>query len=452
MAFSPRKEAADALYAILYGGAYASIHIDKRLREAGEIPDRDRRFYTGLIYSTLEHLPSLDRALDSFSSVPTDRMKPYLAVNLRMALAQILYMDRIPESAAIHECVELVKRSSVSRLAGFANGVLRGAQRASYRFELPDPEKEPAAHLSVRYDVPEPLVRLWLSSYGRETAELLLRRSQGEKPLSVRANTLKITADALAEKLAALQEAPLRRGLPETAVFYPEHGGSFADWDLYREGFLYAQDESSVIAAMALAPRAGERILDLCAAPGGKSMVLAQLMGDQGEIDSRDLHPHRAELIRKNAERLGIRSVRAKAADGCDPAAVEEGAYDRVLLDAPCSGYGVLRGKPDIKYHRSLGEEGELVALQRKLLETAARALRPGGRLVYSTCTLDPAENEKQVEAFLAGHPAFRLLDAEKDLPFLSECDKIAGGYVTLLPQEGGRDGFFLAVMEKARG
>ncbi len=452
MADTIRRQAARALQSILYEGAYSSLLIDRALKAMPDgTSERDRRFFTGLIYTTLEHLPTVDAVLDASSSVKTEKMKPWVAVNLRMALAQILYMDRVPASAAVNAAVELVRDSACSRLSGFVNGVLRGCGRTGYAFERPDPAAEPLRALSLEYDMPEWIVSLWRDAYGEEVCRALLARSRGEKPLSVRANTLKITPDELFARLKEeLGEDRVRRSelLPE--VFYPAYEASFSDWSLYREGLLYAQDESSVLAAMALRAEPGQKVLDLCAAPGGKTAVLAQMMNDQGRIDSRDLHPQRVRLIEEMTERLGIGCVRASAADGTDPSSVSEGAYDAVLLDAPCSGLGVLRSKPDIKYRRSASDALALSAVQEKLLETAARALRPGGRLVYSTCSLHPEENEKRIEAFLAAHPNFSLVDLEKELPSIGECDKISHKYMIIFPVEQGRDGFFVAALQKS--
>ncbi len=451
MADSIRRLAAQALQSILYEGAYSSLYIDRALKSLpAELPERDRRFFTGLVYTTLEHLPTLDAVIDKASSVKTSKMKPWVAVNLRMALAQILYMDRVPENAAVSEAVSLVKSSPCGKLSGFVNGVLRGCGRNGYSYDRPDPAVEPVKALSLEYGMPEWIVSLWLQGYGPETCRTLLKRSCGEKPLSVRANTLKIPPDELYARLTeALGPERVVRSRTLDSVFYLGFSGDFSAWSFFREGLLSAQDESSVLAAMATGAQAGESVLDLCAAPGGKSGVLAQLMNGEGRVESRDLHPQRVQLIEEMALRLGIGCIRATAADGCDPETVEEASFDRVLLDAPCSGLGVLRSKPDIKYHRADADAHALAETQEALLETAARALRPGGRLVYSTCTVNPEENEERIGAFLKRHPEFELIDLEKELPSIADCDKIAHRYMILFPVEKGRDGFFVAALTK---
>lgn len=449
--FSPRLSAALALSAILDEGAYSSLYIDRVLGKLpADTPERDKRLFTGIVYAALEHLPSIDHVIRAYSNIRLPKMPALVRSALRIALAQILYMDKIPASAAISESVEIVKKSKVRNLASFTNAVLRSADRAGYAAPLPDPEKDLTAYLSIAYDMPVDITADYLAAYDRATAEKILSLCRGEKPLAVRTNTVKITPEALFARLSADEKVTdLRPGLSGTGVFFLRCAGNFADWDLYKEGLLYAQDESSVLAALAADARPGMKVLDLCAAPGGKTAVMAQCMENRGDIVSRDLHPHRVALIEENMARLGISIVTAEAADGTDPDSVPAAYFDRVVLDAPCSGLGVVRGKPDIKYHRADNDPAVLCEVQKKLLETAAKAVRPGGRLIYSTCTLLPRENGEQVESFLASHPEFMLVDAEEVLPMLKECDKIAKSYITLFPQEKGRDGFFTAVMEK---
>ena len=447
-----RKEAALSLQEILDEGGYSSIVLQQHLRAWPETEERDRRLYTSLVYTTLDHLPTVEAGLAAWSSVPLRKMKPWIRNCLRLGLAQLLYMDKIPASAAVHETVELVKQSPYRGLAGFVNGVLRGALRAGLQVPQPDPVRQPLEAMSLRYDMPIWIVRLWQQAYGTETAEMLLRRSQGEKPLCCRVNTIKNEPDKLYEQLTEmLGPERVRRSeiLPE--ALYLQYSGDITQWAPYRDGLLSIQDESSMLAATAAGARPGDRVLDLCAAPGGKSVVMAQQMRDRGEIRSLDLHPHRVALIQKNVERLGLHCIHPAATDGTAPESVEEAAYDVVLVDAPCSGLGILRSKPDIKYHRAPQEQAELTALQGQLLRNAARGVKAGGRLAYSTCTINPDENEKQVEAFLAENPTFELVDLEKELPILPECDRLLKKYLLLYPQPKGRDGFFVAVMKRVK-
>ncbi len=446
-----RKEAASALQEILQGGGYSSIVINQYLKKLdGQIEERDRRLFTGLVYTTLEHLPTIDAGLAVWSSVKLRKMKPWVATCLRMGLAQLMYMDKIPASAAVNETVELIKKSPCRGLAGFVNGVLRGAQRAGFTVPQPDPAKEPIKALSLQYDMPEWIVDLWMKGYGKEVAGVLLERSRGQKPLCCRANPVRVEPAALIARLEEeLGEDNIRTSDTVPEAFYVRYSGDMTRWEPYQQGLLTIQDESSMLAAMATGAKPDDRVVDMCAAPGGKSIVMAQMMKNQGQILSRDIHPHRVDLIHKNAARLGLTCIEPQVADGLDPANMPEQRFDVVLLDAPCSGLGILRSKPDIKYHRNPTDQQDLEALQAQLMDIAARGVKAGGRLVYSTCTLNPAENEQQVDAFFSRHPEFILVDLEKDLPFLPECDRLWRGHLTLFPQADGRDGFFAAAMER---
>jgi 16S rRNA (cytosine967-C5)-methyltransferase len=448
-----RKEAARTLEEILIHDAYSSICVNQHLMKfPATVDERDRRLYTNLVYTTLEHLPTIDAGLAAWSSVPMRKMKPWILSCLRLGLAQLMYMEKIPSSAAVHETVELVKKSPYRSLAGFVNGVLRGALRANLQVPQPDPEREPMAAFALAYDMPVWITELWYRAYGPEQTQELLMRSQGHKPLCCRINRCKIDPEEGKKRLEQALEA--EHIVPSTILpeaFFIEYSGDITQWDLYREGILSLQDESSMLAALATGVQPGDQVLDLCAAPGGKSIVMAQQMNNQGRIRSCDLHEHRVELIRRNAQRLGLTCIEPQQADGTAADSVEEKKWDVVLVDAPCSGLGILRSKPDIKYHRRAEEQQALSDLQAALLENAARGVKVGGRLVYSTCTINPAENEDRIERFEREHPEYEPVDLEKELPFLPECDRLWKKYLLLYPKKGGRDGFFVAAMKRVK-
>ncbi len=443
-----RQEAALALEEILCRGGYSSLTVNEYLKKVAEqTEERDRRFFTNLVYTTLDHLPTIDAVIAAHSKTPLNKIKPYLLVCLRMGVCQLKYMEGIPDRAAINETVEVVKRSKFRGLAGFVNGVLRGAQRSGCGYSLPDPKREPVKALGLQYDMPEWIVALWLRDYGREQTELLLQKMQQPGCVCLRANTLKASVEEIGKRIAEKVEVCQSEAVPE--AFYVQHIGDISKWDLYQEGCIAVQDESSMLAAIATGAKPGDRVLDLCAAPGGKSTFMAQMMKDQGQISSRDLHEHRVKLIEENAGRLGIGCIRAEASDGAVARAEDAEQYDVVLLDAPCSGLGIMRSKPDIKLHHKPEDTAELVQLQRQLLPVAAAAVRPGGTLVYSTCTLNKQENDEQVEWFLKKYPNFVLKDLENRLPSLPECDRLWKKHLTLWPKAGGHDGFFVARLEK---
>lgn len=447
-----RQEAALALEEILCRGGYSSLTVNEYLKKmAGQTEERDRRFFTNLVYTTLDHLLSIDAVIEAHSKTPLKKIKPYLLVCLRMGICQLKYMESVPDRAAINETVELVKKSKLCALAGFVNGVLRGAQRSGYAFVIPDVEKDPVKALGLQYDMPEWIVSLWLQDYGMKQAEMLLQKMQQPGSVCLRANTLKAEAAEIGKRIAESvgENGSVRQSSAVPEAFYAEHIGDISKWDLYKEGYVAVQDESSMLAALATGAKPGDRVLDLCAAPGGKSAFMAQMMRDQGLINSRDLHEHRVNLIRQNAERLGISCIQAVAADATQLQPEDSDRYDVVLLDAPCSGLGIMRSKPDIKLHHTLQDVMELAELQRKMLMVAAEAVKPGGTLVYSTCTLNKKENDEQVEWFLKKYQNFVLKDLENRLPSLPECDRLWKKHLTLWPQVGGHDGFFVACLEK---
>lgn len=443
-----RQEAALALEEILCRCGYSSLTVNEYLKKIAEqTEERDRRFFTNLVYTTLEHLPSIDAVIAAHSKTPLKKIKPYLLVCLRLGICQLKYMEGVPDRAAINETVELVKKSKLRALSGFVNGVLRAAQRSGCDFVMPSAEQEPAKALGLQYDMPEWIVALWLRDYGREQTQMLLQKMQQSGCVCLRANTLKAPAEEIGRRIAEKAKTSQSEAVPE--AFYVQHIGDISKWDLYQEGYIAVQDESSMLAALATGAKAGDKVLDMCAAPGGKSAFMAQMMNDRGEIYSRDLHEHRVRLIEENAERLGINCIRAEVADGTVAKEEDAQQYDVVLLDAPCSGLGIMRSKPDIKLHHKPEDTEELVQLQRRLLPVAAEAVKPGGTLVYSTCTLNKQENDEQVEWFLEKYPNFVLKDLENRLPSLPECDRLWKKHLTLWPQAGGHDGFFVARLEK---
>lgn len=447
-----RQEAALALEEILCRGGYSSLTVNEYLKKmAGQTEERDRRFFTNLVYTTLDHLLSIDAVIEAHSKTPLKKIKPYLLVCLRMGICQLKYMESVPDRAAINETVELVKKSKLRALAGFVNGVLRGAQRSGCAFVIPDVEKDPVKALGLQYDMPEWIVSLWLQDYGMKQAEMLLQKMQQPGSVCLRANTLKAEAAEIGKRIAESvgENGSVRQSSAVPEAFYAEHIGDISSWDLYKEGYVAVQDESSMLAALATGAKPGDRVLDLCAAPGGKSAFMAQMMKDHGSISSRDLHEHRVNLIRQNAERLGIGCIQAVAADATQLQMEDLEQYDVVLLDAPCSGLGIMRSKPDIKLHHTLQDVMELAELQRKMLMVAAEAVKPGGTLVYSTCTLNKKENDEQVEWFLKKYQNFVLKDLENRLPSLPECDRLWKKHLTLWPQVGGHDGFYVACLEK---
>ncbi len=433
-----RKEALSAILQVTENGAYASLVIRAALgRFPEDTPERDRSLFTNLVYTTVRNLSSIDEALSRASKTPVSKMDAYIRGALRMGVCQLWYLSGVKPYAAISETVDLIKHSRWKHLAGYGNAVLRAVQK------MPHPEN--------RAVLPDWVKESFVRDYGRERAQQLEEVMTSPGTTTFRINTLKGSPEeirnAVTEKVSCTEGSLCREALYLSGAVRID---SFAP---YLEGLVSVQDESSILAAKLTDVRPGMKVLDLCAAPGGKSTMMAQMMQDQGVIVSRDLYEQRVGLIRQNAERLGIHVILAQTADGTVPLREDEEGYDVVLLDAPCSGLGVLRSRPDIALHHSEETVSELLPLQEKLLETAALAVKKGGRLVYSTCTLSKRENNDRIEAFLKKHDGFSLVDL-KDHPALSalkEGEALVEKHLTLWPVPNGHDGFFVAVLTRSR-
>lgn len=421
---NPRKAAVKALLKVENDSAYSNIALNAVLRESG-LENADRAFASAVFYGVLDRRITIDFILSKFIKTPLKKVAPFTLEVLRSAVYQIMFMDKVPDSAAVNEAVKLIKSSKESRNAGFANAVLRNILRNE--ITLPD-GKDPQS-LSVKYSCPEWIINSFITDYGADIAEELLKESLKPAPVIIRVNTLKTDTDTLKTELE-------KRGIPtdtaetENALILKK-GIDAADFDLYKRGYFYAEDLSSQTAVSVLNPKKGERVLDMCAAPGGKSFTMALLMENAGEIVSCDLYEQRVGLIKSGAERLGINIIKPMTADA-SRYNEDLGIFDCILCDVPCSGLGVLRRKPDIKY-KPENDFADLAALQYKILENAARYLKKGGRILYSTCTLRRAENEKLVNSFIMEYNGFRKMYEHTYLPHI---DKTDGFYCALIVKD----------------
>jgi len=439
-----REVALEVLLAVERDGAYANLALDAALTRHRLAP-RDRALVTELVYGTLRRRNTLDWALAPHSRRPLSSLDAAVRNILRLGAYQLLYLEGIPARAACNESVETARRFGFTSAAGLVNAVLRHLQR-SLPLVFPDAREDPASHLALYHSHPRWLVAEWLETYGFEETAALLAAGNLPAPFTVRANTLKTTPAELARRLEAA-------GVPATpARFAPEglylEKAAAAENPLFAAGWYFIQDEAAMLAARALAPSPGALVIDLCSAPGGKTTHLAALMGGGGQILAVDVHPHRLDLLAENCRRLGVANVRGHLADGRSLPGYHARA-DFVLVDAPCSGLGVLRRRPDLRWRKSPEDMAGLAVLQAELLDEAARCLRPGGVVVYSTCTIRRAENEAQVEGFLARHPAFQR--GELPLPPALTAGSVTG-QVQLLPHRHRTDGFFIARLVRSRG
>ncbi|OUS76938.1 16S rRNA (cytosine(967)-C(5))-methyltransferase [Paenibacillus sp. MY03] len=453
---TPREIALDILTKVAGSGAYSNLQLKRALQDS-ELSRPDAALATELVYGTIGRQATLDHWLDKFVAKGVAKLQPWVHQLLRLSAYQLLYLDRIPPHAAVNEAVSIAKRRGHAGISGMVNGVLRSMDRG--RSELtPSRIKldDPIATIALRHSYPEWLVRRWADAYGYEVAESICEAGNRSPHASIRVNPLQGSREEL---LAELGEAGLeaKPSAVAPAGIVVESGGHLADMAGFLSGRWSLQDESSMLVAEVVNPRAGMKVLDCCAAPGGKSAHLAELMEGKGKIWANDLHAHKRELIVQQTERLKLRNVEAITGDAStlgERFAPE--SMDAVLLDAPCSGFGVIRRKPEIKWTKTEGDIAEICAVQRRLLESVCGLVKPGGTLVYSTCTMERAENEEQVAAFLKDHAEFQLDPEwpEELLATFREAGLIEGsfeGQLQLLPQHYGSDGFFIARMSRVR-
>ncbi|MBO4853077.1 MAG: 16S rRNA (cytosine(967)-C(5))-methyltransferase RsmB [Schwartzia sp.] len=433
-----RETAMKVLYAVHENGAYANVALVEAFREA-RLDDLERRFATELVYGAVKAGDTLDWIIRQYTKRPLRKMAPYVRAVLRLGVFQLFFLDKIPPSAVCNESTELMKKYGHIGTARFVNAILRTATREPEKARIVE-GKDKAAYLSLAMQHPVWLIRRWLRAFGREETERLCAFDNAPAVLSLRTNLLRTTREALMERLRE-EGAEVRPSewTPE-GVLCTGHGALDASQAL-RDGLFQVQDESSMQVAHVVAPKPGEFVLDMCSAPGGKTTHLAEMMGNKGRIVALDIYDTKLARVEENAKRLGISIIETKCLDAREAGHIFAGKADRVLLDAPCSGLGVLRRRPDARWRKSEEEIAHLPELQRELLESAACAVRPGGVVVYSTCTIEPAENEEMVRVFLASHEEFVQETAGEYLPLRPSKDDMVQFY----PQRHGIDGFFIA-------
>ncbi|MCP1305981.1 16S rRNA (cytosine(967)-C(5))-methyltransferase RsmB [Paenibacillus tyrfis] len=443
---SAREAALDVLVRIEQDRSYSNLLLNQTLQKY-KLDKPDAGLATEIVYGTVQRLGTIDFFLERFVSKGLAKLQPWVRNLLRLSFYQLHYLDRIPDHAIVNEAVNIAKRQGHQGISGMVNGVLRSVLRS--KSELVLPAGLPAERrIALAQSHPEWLVRRWIREFGEQTAERLCEANNTPPRVSLRANALKLGPDELAERLrqGGLEAEP---SAVAPAGVIVRGGGNMALSPDYAAGLYSVQDESSMLVAEWVDPQPGERVLDCCAAPGGKTTHLAEKMGDRGEIVACDVHEHKRKLIEEQAERLALRSIRTLTADARQLAEhFAPESFDRILLDAPCSGLGVIRRKPDMKWSKSEAELTEICDIQRELLEAVHPLLKPGGVLVYSTCTVEMAENEDMIREFLANHPSF-----EAELPevpeTLQERLDVELAAVRIMPYDYGSDGFFIARLRK---
>ncbi|MCH4179524.1 MAG: 16S rRNA (cytosine(967)-C(5))-methyltransferase RsmB [Megasphaera sp.] len=437
-----REIAFHSLVTICKDEGYSNIEVSKEIQKY-KLADRDRRFYTELVYGTLRHLNYLDWIISHISTRKLNKLDPLCLAIVRMGLYQIFGMTKVPESAACNESVKLARKFGNNGMAKFVNAMLRNSIRRRREFVPPTLEEDAVTHISLTYHQQEWLVREWIKKYGQEDTIALCRYFDEIPDLCLRTNTGKISRDDLIKRLE-------EKGITAEKSQYSPEGiflrniPSISHLDVLDTGLAIIQDEPSQLVAHVLDPQPHEMIFDLCAAPGGKTTHIAALGGPTCVVYGGDIYNHKLKLIEDNARRLGLTNVRTILQNACTIGSSYANRADRVLVDAPCSGLGVLRHKIDLRWRKNLSDLRTLPALQHRLLENAAQCVKKGGVLVYSTCTMNDDENIRIVEAFLASHPEFHLERAS------DYCNiKQDGPCIQLLPQRDHMDGFFISRLRK---
>ena len=433
-----RSAARRVLCSVERQDAYAGLALDARLEEAALTP-QDAALATQLVYGVLQNALFLDYQIAAYYAKPLAKLTVEIHAILRIGAYQLLFLDKIPAYSAVNEAVQDARRVRQASACGLVNAVLRKIAAGAATPRLPQPPDSLDA-LSVRYSIPVWILRLWQTGYPQTDLAALAAAMQAPAPLHLRCNTCRTTPAQLVQAL--MDEGLQAREGPIAGCVTVEKFPAMKDCAAFRQGLFHVQDLSSQLCAAALGAQPGERVLDLCAAPGGKTFTLAQRMEDRGEIVACDLHAQRVRQMERGAARLGLRCVKTLVNDATQPNAAL-GLFDRVLCDAPCSGLGVLRRKPEIRYKSSEAIQA-LPARQLAILRSAAAYVRPGGTLLYSTCALHPAENEGVREAFLRQTPAF----APAPLSAVGE----QSSQRTFFPHLDGGDGFYIAAFRREEG
>lgn len=430
-----REAALSILMAVEKNQAYSNLLLHNTIEKHGINP-KDRSLLTEITYGTLQHKMTLDYYLEPFLR---GKIEDWVKQLLRISLYQLMYLSRVPAHAVVNEAVEIAKRRGHKGIASMVNGVLRSVQRQGVRSL--DEISDPILRLSIETSHPLWMIKDWIKEYGLEKTREMAFENNRAPVQTVRVNTFKTDVESVI-KLLEEEGLKVERSEKVPECLYVKNGQAVRT-TAFKEGLITIQDESSMLPAHALKVKPGMRVLDMCAAPGGKSTHIAEKMANEGELFSLDLHEHKVKLIRENADRLGLSIIQAETADGRKAGEhFKPESFDRILVDAPCSGLGVIRRKPDIKYTKTETDAKSLQKIQLELLDEAYTLLKPGGILVYSTCTVEPTENREVYSMFLDKHSDMQAVDELSPL-FPQK------GMIQVMPQDFGSDGFFVAAFEK---
>ncbi|MBP2072488.1 16S rRNA (cytosine(967)-C(5))-methyltransferase RsmB [Thermoanaerobacterium butyriciformans] len=435
------------LYDVLAKKGYLNIVLNKYLNN-NEIEDVDKSFIKEIVFGTIERKYTLDRIIDHYSTKGIKKIDDKVLIILEMGLFQLMYMDKVPDYAAINESVNLAKKYIGKYASKFVNAVLRSYLRNTKQIKFSQPDENLIEYLSFKYSFPEWIVKRLLNNYDRDATESILESLNGRPEISIRINTLKIDGKNFEKKLKD-RGLNYKKGLYNDDAYYIGLKNITND-EMYNEGLILVQDEGAMIISKVLSPKPDDMVMDVCSAPGGKTTHLSQLMNNKGKIVAFDIYEHKIDLIKRNCRRLGIDNVDALAFDSTNVNSEYIDKADKVLVDVPCSGIGIIRKKPDIKLKNYTEKDfEELNNIQYRILSSSSKYVKRGGYILYSTCTIGREENMNVVDKFLNENKEFKISDIRPFLPekLISYVDD--RGCIQLLPNINNTDGFFICKMQR---
>lgn len=439
----------EMLLEVTRGNEYSHILIRNVLDKYDYLSSSEKAFIKRIFEGTLERQIQLDYVINQFSKVPVNKMKPVIRNILRMSVYQILFMDAVPDSAACNEAVKLAERKKFHSLKGFVNGVLRNVARQKENITYPNKETDIVSYLSVCYSMPEWLIEKWMADYGTKITEKMVKALLEEHPITIRVR--ESLSDKEKESLITEWEQKGIQVEKDAYLDYAYHLKNvegLGNLPGFSEGKCTVQDISSMLVAEIAGVKEGNEVIDVCAAPGGKATHIADKLKQTGHIEARDLTNNKIELIEENKKRLGLTNLSVCVQDACQKVEESVQKADIVLADLPCSGLGIMGKKRDIKYHVTKESLSDIAKLQKEILSVIKDYVKVGGTLIYSTCTINKAENEEMVAWFTKEFP-FELESIEPYLPEGLWCDTTKKGYLQLLPGQHETDGFFMARLRR---
>ena len=438
-----REIAVYTLIDIIEQQAYNNLTLKKVFNENKNITAQDKAFITELVNGTLRNIIFIDYIINSFSKTKTKKMKPLILNILRISVYQIKFMNKIPVSAVCNEAVNFAKKKKFNGLSGFVNGVLRNISRDINNISLPDENKNPIDYLSIKYSYKNFVIEKWIKQFGYEKTKEICKANMLAPKICICVNTNKVTKDELKNML--LKEGMcVEDGKISNNSLYISKTKNIADSPSFKKGLFHIMDESSMLAMEVLSPKENDTIIDVCSAPGGKSFYCSYITKGKANIFSRDVHSHKISLMENALNRLNVKNIKLELKDATKFYEKDEEIADKLIIDAPCSGFGIVRKKPDIKYNKTEQDIKELVKIQREILKSSYKYVKKGGILLYSTCTLFDEENIDNVNWFCKNY-GFELCSINYHLPI----ENMEKGYINILPNMFNTDGFFIAKLKR---